>query len=111
MLRQMSKDKFKGNVLNDKDMNKGRRSALPPKTLPPKSLTIGRNSKNPVKAMTPIDHQAAQKKLSNILEQCKSNETDSHHDMIRSLPSFKEGVKKTSFVKHMKQQKETMSSY
>ena len=32
MLRQMSKDKSKGNILNDKDMNKGRRSALPPKT-------------------------------------------------------------------------------
>jgi len=87
MLRHMSKNNSKS-VLNDKDMNQGRKSALPPKL-----VNIGRNQpqkSRPGKAMTPIDHAAAQKKLNNILEKCKSNEADSHNDMIKSLPNFKE---------------------
>jgi len=43
--------------------------------------------------VAPIDHQAATKKLNDIMRQCSPSR--SHADMVKSLPSFKEG--KTSF--------------
>lgn len=58
------------------------------------------------KAPTPVDHKAAAQKLNDIIRMT-SNKSE-HADLIKSLPSFKDG-KSQSFVKQMEKQRNLVS--